>query len=335
MDMYKIACITETIQTFTVQELEFLHAFIHARLMRYTAYTSQITSSPTLIQESSGTLAQSQSSPLNIEISDPKVITKQESPSLISNQPLFETVKPLSTTTTTNETKKKSVRWSDIVATPPFTPSTSSSSSKGSEVKKVVTPKNKDIRRAPPSFKKDEAPGKVKRERRVPQSNPRESPVIGSQWISFCEKKGCECVYTFRDGLNCTDGKMQPSKCHDPDKEIVQNNESSPESSPEQQDADEIDPVRLDSGKIYDNQLYVRGWDSTIVKWESVRDRLYNELIEMRADIEQVYVDSKGFAFLTFSSHEVATKAQRILLGVTSFFGDSLLVNFATVRTKK
>jgi len=76
----------------------------------------------------------------------------------------------------------------------------------------------------------------------------------------------------------------------------------------------------------------VRGWIPDFVSWENVRERIWEELVEFQSDIIQIFVDAKGFGFLTFTSHELATKAQQILLSIPSFFGDQLLVNFATIR---
>uniref|UniRef100_A0A6C0BN72 RRM domain-containing protein n=1 Tax=viral metagenome TaxID=1070528 RepID=A0A6C0BN72_9ZZZZ len=91
---------------------------------------------------------------------------------------------------------------------------------------------------------------------------------------------------------------------------------------------------RKKAGNLYTNQLYVRGWNPDLVKWETVRQRLWEELSEMHLDVSQIYVDAKGFAFITLTDQECATRAQKILSEIPSFYGDELLVKFATVRNK-
>jgi len=115
------------------------------------------------------------------------------------------------------------------------------------------------------------------------------------EYKNFCNQTGCDCIYTFRDNVA---GDCSPNK-----------------------------------SKIIPNQLYIRGWDPLLVKWETVRQRIYDELKEFPEQvITQVYIDPKGFGFLKFSNHERATLAQQILKSVNSFYGDKLLVNFATER---
>ncbi len=279
-----MAYVTEMIQTFTVLELEFLFSFVQARLSRNFHHQNTHHQQ----NEAEETVKEEKDCTLNCTVNGIEELKLSEN----KNKP-SEKKKP------TTSQKKKSVKWSDIVCTPPV--STTSSFKSSPYPAKVETPDftlEEDTDKSQ-TTKKD---GKKMIERKTPISKPRKSEYTGQQWIGFCGVTDCKCVYTFRDNMKSDTNQV------------------------------ENDTVRLDSGRIYDNQLYVRGWEPDFVKWENVRERIYEELKEYQSHIIQVYVDAKGYAFLTFSTHELATKAQYILLSIVSFFGNQLLVNFATTR---
>lgn len=226
---------------------------------------------------------------------------------------------------------KKGVRWSDLVVTPVSAEVKKSATTAETKNKLKTTPKKRIEK---PEFNpQGQTPKKVssktatastagtkkaESKRVEPISKPLEKAVTGSAWIGFCGKEGCTCVYSFRDGLNCEDEKGEPRSCanYNDDTDRV------------------MDAVRKDSGQIYDAQLFVRGWTPAKVTWEAARDRLFQELHPLKKSIRQLFVKPAGYAFITFATHEAAAQAQEILLGVPSFFGNDLIVNFATVSSK-
>lgn len=210
--------------------------------------------------------------------------------------------------------EKKSVRWSDIVQTPP-----SAAPAEKKVLPKTPQPSKSQIKKADVVVAAKPPPRKKSIDRNSPVSQPREEPYTGQEWKSFCGIENHNCVYTFRDRSSAVnvDGKPIPQDQDPADKKWS---------------AENLDTVRFDCGQIYDNQLYVRGWNAELVNWETVRERLWDELSDYQLDIHQIFVNSNGFGFITFANHEVATKCQRLLLDLPSFYGDRLLVNFATVR---
>ena len=278
MDPCKIAFITEALNGFNVQELQFLYGFIHAKLSRVCANHNVV---PTAVTP-----------PPEIQPAHPE-------------KPPEEKISPKTPVVADESGEKKIVKWADIAATPP------TAEESGKKVFKKtphrsVTKKNVVV----PTFeksseKKSRKPRKKSTDRSSLTSEPRETPYAGKEWKNFCNQENCSCVYTFRD--------------HAADENLDQATEN-------------LDPVRYNPGHIYNNQLYVRGWNPELVNWETARKRLWEELSDVHLEISQIYVDSKGFAFITFSNHEIATKSQKMLLDIPSFYGDKLLVNFATIR---
>lgn len=364
IDPCKIAFLTEALEGFSVPELQFLASYIHVRLTRLTAYIPTTISAPTTSAAHSGNVSK------GVSVRDEDLVPPPiKSTSLSSNEPLLqpaavqerksgeivhETTEarnpepaPITSPTPTvgNEVSvdkevstdftKKNVKWADIVTAPP------PGNSVNAQVKKKVYQKTPQATKTVPSAGKSATPKSATTlsakkkivERHSVDSAPRDEAYPGKSWSGFCGNDDHGCVYTFRDPCSevNADGKpVPPPRRHD----TKGGDDDAPLESQEQVawDSDRLDAVRFDRGQIYDNQLYVRGWNPDIVSWEMVRERLWNELSDYQLDIHQIFVNSKGFGFITLSNHDVATKCQKVLADLPSFYGDQLLVNFATSR---
>ncbi|GAG93373.1 unnamed protein product, partial [marine sediment metagenome] len=149
---------------------------------------------------------------------------------------------------------KKTVRWSDIVSTTPTSPAAAKQDAK--VFVKTPQPSRIQMKKTPSSTTPSTSQRKKSVDRNSPASQPRADPYTGREWKGFCGKENHECIYTFRDHCNAVniDGKPIPK---DQDAGDATWSE------------DLLDGVRFDCGRIYDNQLYLRGWNPDLVNWET------------------------------------------------------------------
>lgn len=216
--------------------------------------------------------------------------------------------KPFQVVSSTPADDGKVVKWSDVAATP--------KASKSPKATKKV-PKKKSAAATPPE---KQEPSRLARE--TLQVEPRDEPATGSELTDFCGTKDCGCWYRFRDGCTQTSQSGKP---------ILEDED--PDDSEWSAEDRFMDPVRFDPGLIYANQLYIRGWEKTD-NWKSVRDSIKQCLIKASIPKCEIYVDSKGFAFVLLPNHALAVQAQAVLSQHVDLSVE-VLVNFATRRPEK
>jgi hypothetical protein len=127
----------------------------------------------------------------------------------------------------------KTVKWSDIVSTTPPTTAPSPAANKAKSAPNKVYKKTPKVVKRP-------AP-KIPRKSAI--SQPRTEPFAGKKWKGFCGNPDHECVYTFRD-----------NHAVDEDSGAISTDSV-------------VDQTRFDCGRIYNNQLYLRGWNSEITRY--------------------------------------------------------------------
>lgn len=289
--------VIDVIQPWSVQELEFLYAYIYARLRRGQVTTlvfeNVVESKENIPTPTSNNHPQDHQTHSSSEVAPLEVLPGVQSAAVLEATVTAEEEIETQTTSSTPLDEKKSEdeekkTWAQMVATPTTLEETNNLTGSGGGASQKGQGKNKKSPETKPTPIAQET------------KNTEPLNVTGATWKNFCGSASCGCEYTFRD---------------------------------------EDDPARTKRGAISGKTLFVRGWNRDDFEWTQVREAFGNALQgELRP--LSTRVNTKGFAFLKFSSHKLATSAKKVLSEAKNFLSHSpsegeeeggveLIVNFA------